>query len=297
MEIEFKEVLLNDNIATDQCVIRLIEEALGGQRTLVEFTKKIDYSSGNTLILGGYIGDELVCMNVFMRMVFTLNNIQIFGYQSGFSAASSKYRGKGLWPKLMNFSEEYLIQKNAKFIYGFPNAVSYPVFMKKLGFERFDMRKIKISPLALFSSGKIASSATAPDPAAQKLNTLAPLLDDNIRWKDREYGKQAFRTYKHANSQAWGRLRHSAKFGIKFKYFELGGIELHTTEDLPKLLRKVFKAESVVFCTLSLNEGNEYASLFDRFLTEETPLIIKTLGDFQTEGLTLNFFSGMRDTF
>lgn len=297
MDIEFTEVLLDKTVTTDRNVLSLIEEALGGERLLEDFKRKIDYLSGSTLILGGYIDDELVCMNVFMQMTFNINDATVYGYQSGFSAASSKFRGKGLWPKLMFFCEEYLRKRNASFIFGFPNAVSHPVFIRKLGYESFSMQKIRITPAIFLTKPSVSKALLDAPTNSHRLDVLTPRLKDNIDWKKREYGEHGCLTFSHNNSLVWGRLNTARKFGVDIKYFEIGGLELFTVGDLQTLVRKILVGVRVAFCTLSINEGNEYGSLFEGTMIEETPLIIKMLGDLRTDDITLNFFSGMRDTF
>lgn len=294
-DVNFKEIVLNENSVTDASVISLIADALGGDRSLDNFLKQIDYLSGNTVILGGYIGDELVCMNVFMQMGFKNKEKIIRGYQSGFSATSSKHRGKGLWPKLMKFSERYLSENNASFIYGFPNSVSYPVFIKKLGYESFDMHRVRIWPTALWSKGQFNAPSFGEDIYGN--NAIKPVLKENLAWKKREYGADEFTEYSYKDSFAWGRLKASRKFGMNIKYFEIGGLELSSFKDLQGLLNTILRGESVLFCTISLNEGHQYFSLFKSVGLEDEPLIIKMLGDLKTDKSELNFFSGMRDTF
>lgn len=293
--IEFSPVILNKDPTSDRNVIALIEDALGRERSLDEFKNRIDHSSGNTIILGGYIGDEIVCMNVFMRMRFKYKDREIHGYQSGFSAASSKYRGKGLWPKLMSFSEGYLSQNNASFIYGFPNKVSHPVFMKKLGYESFNMHRVRISPTTLWS--KRPFNTLSYGQSHTQRQSIMPILEDNISWKTREYGPDAFSTYHYKSSLAWGRRKATKKLGFKLSYFEIGGFDLHSPQELQGLVNTIFRGESVLFCTVSLNEGHEYFSLFQSAGLEDEPLIIKMLGNLTTDDMALNFFSGMRDTF
>ena len=138
-DFEVKRIELGEDPATDSSVLLLIEDALGGKRFLPEFKKRINYGSGTTIIFGGYSGDQLVCMTVFMKMSFSINSTSCIGYQSGFNATGSKYRGMGLWPKLMRYSEELLRELGAEFIYVFPNSTSLPLYLNKLDYESFDM--------------------------------------------------------------------------------------------------------------------------------------------------------------
>lgn len=295
--IEFKRIELSSDSATDSAVLLLIEDALGGKRSLLDFQKRVNYASGDTLIIGGYIADELVCMNVFMRMSFVINTDSYFGYQSGFSAASSKHRGKGLWPKLMNFSEQYLSDNGAAFIYGFPNTTSYPVFIKKLSYESFDMHRMRITPAILLAPLKCDLASCSCASAHTQKVALKPDLRENIVWKTNEYGPEKIKSYRFGNSIAWGRKKTTVKLGLKVKFFEIGGFEVSCLEEFKGLLKTICRGERVLFCSVSLNEGNEYYPILNSISLEEEPLIIKMLGNLKTSDLSLNFFSGLRDTF
>ena len=61
-DFEVKRIELGEDPAVDSAVLLLIEDALGGKRFLPEFKKRINYASGTTIVFGGYIGDQLVCI-------------------------------------------------------------------------------------------------------------------------------------------------------------------------------------------------------------------------------------------
>ena len=133
-EIEFRDIDLDAEPETAKAFVALVESELGGVRQLSTIKRTIDYDAGGAKIIGGFIGETLVSVNVFMKMEFLLGNKPIIGYQSGFSATSNMHRGMGIWPRLLLFSEIYLAKLGASFIFGFPNATSHPLFVKKFGY-------------------------------------------------------------------------------------------------------------------------------------------------------------------
>jgi len=260
------------------------------ERSEVEFK---DYISGNSIVLGAFVGERLACMNVFIRTSFDYQGKKIIGFQAGFSAASKKFCGRGNWPALARFAIGYLHEfHQATFIYGFPNKVSLPVTVKRLQFTQYPMHRVRISPAAMWSTGQFNL-----DMFKQQPNALRPVLDENLAWKRREYGSDAFREYEFKNSRVWGRRCTTKKRGVNIPYFLIGGLELSDAAEIQGLIRRIFLKERVAFCTVSLNEGHEYFPLFNSTNIEVEPLVIKTCSELEVNDIPLNFFSGMRDTF
>ena len=296
-DFEVKRIELGEDPAVDSAVLLLIEDALGGKRFLPEFKKRINYASGTTIVFGGYIGDQLVCMSVFMEMSFSINSTVCFGYQSGFNATGSDHRGQGLWPKLMRYSEKYLQESGAEFIYVFPNSTSLPLYLKKLDFESFDMHRMRITPGILLAKLKCNLVTCDCSSHHDSKAALRPMLQESIVWKTNEYGAEKIKQYRSGKSVAWGRKKTTVKMGLNVKFFEIGGFEVSCVRELKGLLTTICRGERVMFCSVSLNEGSEYFPLFNSISLEEEPLVIKMLGDHKTSNLSLNFFSGLRDTF
>ncbi|MFK8078153.1 MAG: GNAT family N-acetyltransferase [Granulosicoccus sp.] len=296
-EFKVKKIELGEDPATDSAVLLLIEDALGRKRFLPDFEKRINYASGTTIVLGGYIGDRLVCMSVFMRLSFSVNSTGCFGYQCGFNATSSDCRGLGLWPKLMKYSEKYLMELGAEFIYVFPNSTSLPLYLKKLDFESFDMHRMRITPGILLAKLKCNLVTCRCSSHHDSKAALRPALQESFVWKTHEYGAEKIKQYRFGKSVAWGRKKTTVKSGLKVKFFEIGGFEASCVNELKGLLTTICRGERVIFCSVSLNEGSEYFPLFNSISLEEEPLVIKMLGDLKTSNLSLNFFSGLRDTF
>jgi Acetyltransferase (GNAT) domain len=293
-ELHFDEIILGNGSAHNDSVMTVIEEALGGDRSLPAFLKNIDYESGNTRILGAFYDGELACINAFMMMQFTLADTKIHGYQSGFSATRNIFRGKGIWPKLMKFSEEYLLSKNGAFIFGFPNPISYPLFIKKLGYEEQNLHRTIIPNFPFRHFRNINYRFKALDGAR---HVLKPDLAYNYEWKIREAGINSIKIYNIGNTTAWGKIRTTRKLGISIRYFEIGGVNIETVEEFDSLLKMIFSDTGIYFCYISINDNSEYSTLLNYDKNNYSPIIIKRLGNSLSPDIKINFFSGMRDTY
>src|SRR5262249_8011673 len=104
-DLHFREIYLNSEPEIAKIFITLVGSELGGIRQISTIKRTLDYDAGNAKVIGGFLGSELVSINAFMLMEFLIGNQTHIAYQSGFSATSKLHRGKGIWPRLMEFSE------------------------------------------------------------------------------------------------------------------------------------------------------------------------------------------------
>lgn len=291
-----KEVMLNQAPTIDESVMTLIRNELNSTRSFSSFRNNIDYDSGNTHVLGGFVDDELVCINVFMRMKFMCGMTSLIGYQSGFSSTSRNHRGKGLWSKLMKYSEDFLEARGASFIFGYPNPVSYPLFVKKLSYHSMNLHHLLLIR-TLFRPQEYGGEGYARGGTGNHASILKPDLEDNIAWKQREGGSNCIGVYKFRQSFAWGKIRSATRLGCKIEFLDIGGMNLNSHADLDGLLKTAMTEAKVLFSYISLNEENEYFPLFKTVRNKYSPVIIKTLRGFTIQDTKLNFFGGMRDTY
>ena len=159
--IEIREVDIYGTPALKDRVAALVSSELGGNRTGESILQTINFQSGGTKVLGGFIGENLVSMNAFMKTTFHGTGGDVVGYQSGFSATDSAHRGNGYWPKLLSFAENYPAQTGASLIYGFPNPVSHPLFVKKLRYETLDLYNLRIACLPGLYDGAFRSAGNS----------------------------------------------------------------------------------------------------------------------------------------
>ncbi len=290
--IEFKEIQLNNESTMEKTIMVLIQEALHSSRTFQSFLRNIDYDFGGTHIIGAFVEDELSCINVFIRMNFQFQDSIIIGYQSSFSATAAKYRGQGIWTKLMLYSEKFLESLGGNFIFGFPNQISHPLFVTKLHYRSMNMHNIRIVRFPFWTQIYVRRKEIINDHKFVKVN-----LFENIKWKERELSINTVYTYKYLNSVVWGKYRISNKFGINVKYFDIGGMNISSRMELEGLLRNVFEKTGVNFLHISLNESNDYFNMFKNTGKIFSPVIVKFLTGYPCENIFPSFFGGARDTY
>jgi hypothetical protein len=288
-KIVFSDVSLREGYGQEENVMALIREALGSSKSLQDLKYNIDYDFGNTLIFGGFDEGKLVCMNVFMRMLFTCDGRKLIAYQSGFSATANSHRGKGLWPKLMAFAEEKLGGLGASFIFGYPNPVSHPLFSKKLQYTTLDLCTLIVARVPYWTKAYLKVLPV------NHAGVIKPDLQDNIAWKERDRGSVFI--YAEAGSLIWGKVRKVKKLGLYLHFLDVGGFELCSSDELPKLFNRAMEAVGVRLLYLSINRENEYFHMFSHWRKQIAPVIIKPLGSFSLDMRHLNFFGGMRDTY
>lgn len=89
---------------------------------------------GKSIIIGAFIGNQLVGMNAYMPVEYFLNGERIKMLQSCESGVLPTCQGKGIWKKVVTYAMNYITQETEyKLVIGFPNYInSYPGF-KKMG--------------------------------------------------------------------------------------------------------------------------------------------------------------------
>ncbi len=296
-ELIFKEIILNQDPSVDHAIYHLITTEMHFDKSFESFQKNIHYSSGTTCIMGGFINNKIICINVFIRTNFKYKGKILFGYQSGFSATSSAHRGKGIWTKLMKFSEVFLTEKGASFIFGFPNDISYPLFTKKLFYTPINMKKFILVRLPFFERLFLKSTINHLMDFNNK-NKLTADFDMTFSWKKNEVlDSKDIQMFQVNNSRVWGKIRSIKKMKIQIRFFEIGGLELDSNDDLKQILKNIFTQTKVFFIHFAMNEHNDHIKLLNFPKDAKTTAIIKPLGEFQVDLKDLNFFSGMADTF
>ena len=289
-QIEFAEVDIYGSPKLKARVAELVGSEFGGTQSADSILRMIDFASGTTKVMGGFVGDELVSMNAFMRMPFRRDDEVFTGFQSGFSATDTNHRGKGYWPRLMTFAEAELARSGASFIFGFPNPVSHPLFVKKLRYTSLELynRRIVCAPLVFGNAFTAAAS--------KEEHALRPDVDDNIGWKTRSDEAHAVVVVTSDAGTLWGKVRERRKYGVPLKYLEIGSFELRPGGQLRDLFRLAARRAKVRLIYVSMNPENLYFPLI-RFHQYGQPIIIKPLADFDPGAGPLNIFGGLRDTF
>lgn len=259
-----------------KAVAALVSTQLGNHQRLEATLDQIDYHTGRTILIGGFVDDQLATMNAFMPQTFGKPGHEILGYQSGFSATHGDHRGKGYWPRLLAASEEILRSAGAGFVFGFPNSVSHPLFEKKLNYSTAPMFKAVLPVQALVLTKhrrKVVDIFYCPD------------IRQTADWKRRSDPEVIL--VDHDGSAAFGKAKRSR--GIRF--IDIGG--LTGLEDAA--IGLICKAAKVSFFRFEWSEPGAYSGSFwpKRY---SRPVIFKSL----TSGMEIqdvSFTGGLADNF
>mgnify|MGYP000008696857 FL=1 len=294
MEITFSQIHLDQSTKVDQKILHLIESELGPATSIETLKRKLGYKEGRSLLYGAFVNDELVAMNMWIKLVFFLNSDEHTGYHSCFSATENNFKGNGIWPKLMAYCEYEIEGTGASLLFGHPNDISYPLFVKKLNYQEQKQVRVFIPRFILWVP-YLFSHMSKNDPNKPKENIFQPSLEDNIVWKKIEETED-FYQFEFCGSKIWGKIRNGKKYFFNFRYFEIGGIHLKESGHFKILLNQIFKIRKIHMSTMVVNEKNpfNFKSISQKI---NTVSITKPINGFSLDNARLEFFRGMADTF
>lgn len=215
-------------------------------------------SSPNSICLGAFVDGELAAVNAFMAHEVLIDGERSNAYQSGWSATLPTHQGKGLFRSIINEAKRVLADEGAPFIFGFPNMVSEPIFLKKLGFLRTPMRRVLLPTSPAWVSRLIV------DNAAYYRNLATPEIVrfnqyQNMRWKRAEHpGLAVVEDY---TNLLWGTVaeRRVPLLGER-RVLLAGGCELNKPQLIGQLLARARREHGVELVRLVVAEQSMLAS-------------------------------------
>jgi len=126
-----------------------------------KFVKKYDTAYLQVAYVGYFAYDEndkpAAFYGVIPTPVYNKNKQQILVAQSADTITHPNHQKKGLFVKLAEMTYQLATELNIHFLYGIPNYLSYPGFVKKLGWEHHEFLqifKLKIYTLPLANLAK-----------------------------------------------------------------------------------------------------------------------------------------------
>ena len=178
----------------------------------------------------------------------------------------------------------------AKFILGFPNGNSHPIFVKNLRFKDYPLDKLIIGRFPFWEKYYLRSD--------QPLTDNGGLYADEqeiYEWKSREHPGQVHRAVV-GDSFAWGMVRGKTIRGIRLDFLEVGGISRARAEDLPKLMQGLFSSSKTWFLHVQMHETHPYHHFF-KWSEKGHTLIIYDLDHFFDEKNSFGMMPGIKDTY
>jgi predicted N-acetyltransferase YhbS len=249
-------------------------------------------ASNKSLYLAAIENDEIIGFNAFISHTLFLNNQSINCYQVCWTSTHNEHRGKKIFQNILEEAKKILQERGASFIFAFPNEISQPIFIHKLGFKEIPSVKLNIPNSALLKA--LFFNKNIDD--IRKLNSNAVLQDEKELYelKRAEYGSDLIES-QHNGSMVWGAIKYKNIKGIKISYFDVGGIEIRNTADITELFQKITDSNKFSFFQIVSTKNNSYNQVFKRFKPARTnDLIIFDL-NLDTSSFSFNFFGGIKD--
>jgi hypothetical protein len=132
-----------NNMSTDEIIIKEYDET--ERDACIDLLKKTFPSTSNEytfewrfessgrerpILICGKNSEKVVSFNSWIPWKFTYHDKKYLGYQSGESATDVRYRGKGLFSKVLCYADEIARERGIDFLFGFPSSMSYGAFFK-----------------------------------------------------------------------------------------------------------------------------------------------------------------------
>ena len=155
---EISIALLDETTIEQQVLVyrSAFKPSLSMEDNLAKWRKKhFENPLGNSIIVGAFMNKDLVGMNAYMPVEYSLNGERIKMLQSCESGVLPSCQGKGIWKKVVLYALKYINEEtDYKLVIGFPNYInSYPGF-NKMGWKTVSNMKnyVMINNLSAFKS-------------------------------------------------------------------------------------------------------------------------------------------------
>jgi len=283
-----KRLLLGTSDAIDQGVIDLIREDLNPSFNHSDLIKTLGEDQKRYAIFATTQEEKIISLNIFIFLTFTHNGRELIGCQSGFSATTKEFKGKGIWVKLMKYAERELDRIKVSFIFGFPNELSFPIFKHKLNYKNLFFKNHILARKPIRTKQGIDGFSNA---------ALQPKFSDLIHWKKSSLAKAFFGNTPQATSEICG-IKRKIKFcNFTINYLEI--LAIKTTGDLhfERSLTQICKGNRINFMSMILPNDFTLNHFFKFPYGNTMPLIYKALEENLVIENQLLLFNGSRDTF
>ena len=295
MDYKIIEVDIDDEIISRK-VDNLLGQVFGINGGALPYNKLKDNTStkgvNKSLYLAAVENNEIIGFNAFISHTLFLNNESINCYQSCWTATDNAHRGKKIFQNILEDAKKKLQTRDAGFIFGFPNEISQPIFIHKLGFKEIPSIKLNIPKEGFLKS--FFFNKNINDIVHLNKNSILQNEQELYELKKAEYGSKLIKVELNGNT-IWGTIRQKNIKGIKICFFDIGGIEIKNTEDIPALFQKVSKLNRFSFFQIVTTKNNSYNQVFKRVKPAKTnDLIIFDL-NLDSSCFNFNFFAGIKD--
>jgi GNAT superfamily N-acetyltransferase len=222
-------------------------------------------ASKPTFFLAAIENGKIIGANGFIAFDFFIKDKTYTCYQSCWSATHPDHQGRKIFVNMINYAKDYLKSQGAGFLFGVPNDKSYPIFMKKLGFTEVPAMLARVPNIPFIKNSFFNRQATAISEIEKlKDNTLFVKEEQIVDLKKNEH-PELVEVVRVNDSFCWGKLTTAKKFGIKMKYFYLGGVSLKDPNDYKRLINKIFSQYGVLIVQIVSEESNTWNRMITKW--------------------------------
>ena len=248
--------------------------------------------SNKSLYLAAIENEEIIGFTAFISHTLFLNNQSINCYQICWVATHDEHRGKKVFQNIIEHSKIILKERGAGFIFGFPNEISQPIFIHKLGFKEVPSVKLNI-PNSVLLRGFFFNK-DLDDCSRIQSNSILQNDEELYELKKAEYGSSLIKVEKRG-SILWGTIKQKHIKGLKLSYFDVGGIAINNNADIPALFQRISSLNKFSFFQIVSTKDNSYNQIFKRFKPARTNDLIVFDLNIDTSSINFNFFGGIKD--
>lgn len=211
-----------------------------------------------SLFLAAIENGQIIGCNAFVAIDFIYNGNPITGYLSCWTATHPDHRRKKVFVKIINEAKRLLTEAGAGLIYGIANNNSNPIFTKKLGFTEIPAAYVRI-PRIPFLLNRYFSGKPFIGQQALMVN------ERQVEAYKRSQFPEVIKAVRYHDSWAWGKIEIRKKWGFRIRAFYVGGIDLANPNDLPALIKTIFRQQRVPIIQISSCTRNSFNALLNHW--------------------------------
>ncbi len=259
------------------------------------FAHIIDQTVQRTVGYGIYEASDLVAVNCFIPHSVHRSGTTGVAYQSCMSATREDQKGKGCFSRIIDFAKADLHEKDAAFIFGFPNANSGPIFVEKLGFSLSP----NISTLAFRSPFGLLGAYDGERLSEALASEVLVTFDyrEAAMWKAQCADGQIFE-HEALTNYLFGKVTRKKMLGLPINLLVVGGVEVNKPYQINRFFARALKAANCHALRIVSNTAGPLAQAArirrGSDLTE--PMIASSLG-WEVNARDLEALGGLKDVY
>ena len=191
-------------------------------------------------------------------------------------------------------AESNLASINSKFIFGFPNNVSAPIFTNKLNYVK-TFFNVDVFNLTFMKLNKILWKLVSKN---KDMESYYSCRYDNLKlWQMRQSKEGQIYENSIGTSRLWGKLRTKKFSFFTLRFLEIGGYESNSLLEIQNLVINSMKENNLNYAVQLSSIDNKLSKLRQCKIKYNHPFIFKSISDESDLLSSIYFSGGIRDVF